>query len=52
MSLNGVVCPTSEDIEEGTTTYNGQVFANRNAYQALINDMTTGPTSCSATNGN
>jgi hypothetical protein len=52
MSLNGVVCPFSEDIEEGITTYNGQVFDSRNAYQALINDMTEGPTSCSATSGN
>jgi hypothetical protein len=52
MSLNGVVCPFSEDIEEGITTYNGQVFDSRNAYQALINDMTEGPTSCFATKGN
>ncbi len=39
MSVNGVVCTTSEDIEEGTTFYHNTNYNNKNAYQALIDDM-------------
>jgi hypothetical protein len=59
LSINGVVCRTSEDIEEGTTSYNnltyngascftlnGQQVCNW-AWDALVNDMTVNPlTAC------
>lgn len=53
MSLNGVVCRTSEDIEEGTTTYNGKTYDGQSgrplAYQALIDDMINrSATACAA----
>ena len=54
MSLNGVVCTTSEDIEEGTTLYNGTNYNGQNcdpqthicntAWQALRDDMINNPT--------
>jgi hypothetical protein len=48
LSVNGVFCPTTEDVEDGTTVYNGNSYNNMNAYAALEADMTTGPASCSA----
>jgi hypothetical protein len=64
LSVNGVVCTTSEDIEEGTTVYNGANYNGQscvlqngqqvcnNAWQALINDMIQNPsTACSAGGG-
>jgi hypothetical protein len=54
MSLNGVVCTTSEDIEEGTTFYNNTNYNGQNcdpqthicntAWQALRDDMINNPT--------
>ena len=48
LSVNGVTCPTTEDVELGTTTVGG---SNYSGSQAIINDMTGAvnpATACSA----
>jgi hypothetical protein len=55
LSVNGVFCPTTEDVENGTTVYNGTTYNCQDgqspancAYAALEADMTTGSASCNA----
>lgn len=48
LSVNGVSsCPGAEEIETGYTNVNGVPY-NGNAWQAIVNDMTTGILSCHA----
>jgi hypothetical protein len=53
LSVNGVNCPSKEDVDQGATTYAGVSYSNRNAYEALEIDMAgttqnaqTWPTAC------
>ena len=49
LTVNGVTCPTREDVENGSVTnINGTYYPPLDGYQALIDDMTTGTGSCSA----
>lgn len=46
--VNAVTCKSKEDVEQGTTVYDGVPYNNMNAYGALEIDMAGTPTTATS----